>query len=732
LCKGHPLARKILLADDSVTAQNMGRKILTDAGYEVMTVNNGSAALKRVTEQKPDLIVLDVYMPGYSGLEVCQRLKDSRETSRIPVLLTVGKLEPFKPEDARRVAADAFIVKPFEASELLSALTRLEDRIVPEADGSRFSTNITGIDRFAGDPLAKKDSSDTGEQGWKSRIRFPSKKAKKEEVEPEPDYVTPTAFRELRGGPAEKAGETKAPAQTRSERREPGLVPDIPRDITPDELDALSALVAKLDGPIPQAEAISPIGDKIGASDSAPETKAEAAETVNPEAIAPPALKAEANDEVASKAAATSAADSRPEPIPAEVAATRAETVASEYTPAPIDRDDEPLFATAAAAVSQADAEPEASASEQSEPPAPAIESSVPQQVSASMQESQPAFSRDDEAKTDQVKVEEMVAEAVAEQAIAEQKAGEDRAPTDEELAEALRLLTPVHGSPSEHVDAAANDGQPRPGPDKAVELTAHAGNGSRWTAVPVELSSEEMSISLEAEMFRALAPVETPAAIAAAAVQTPVTHGAADGTERAAIAEGTSASQPALSQAVAASAAVVEAAACGTAAENNEQPRLESVVEPQAQEPAPVTFASQQAAADSDSKGSESTIETAPEHVTATTAASEIDEEATGDQESMSKRAKTDHGKSSKSGWHQIHAAAPAANTDVETAKHTEAEPQAEESLKAMAAAAASDDALSSTAGPDPNSIASIVDSVLADLRPRIVEEIAKKLSKK
>jgi CheY-like chemotaxis protein len=111
------LARKILLADDSVTAQNMGRKILADAGYDVVTVNNGSAALKKITELKPDLIVLDVYMPGYSGLEVCQRLKDSDETAHIPVLLTVGKLEPFKADEARRVKADAHIVKPFADSD---------------------------------------------------------------------------------------------------------------------------------------------------------------------------------------------------------------------------------------------------------------------------------------------------------------------------------------------------------------------------------------------------------------------------------------------------------------------------------------------------------------------------------------------------------------------------------------------------------------------------------------
>ncbi|PYX59176.1 MAG: hypothetical protein DMG73_09270 [Acidobacteria bacterium] len=64
-----------------MTAQNMGRKILSDAGYEVITVNNGSAALKKIAEHKPDLIVLDIYMPGYSGLEVCLRLKENRHPS---------------------------------------------------------------------------------------------------------------------------------------------------------------------------------------------------------------------------------------------------------------------------------------------------------------------------------------------------------------------------------------------------------------------------------------------------------------------------------------------------------------------------------------------------------------------------------------------------------------------------------------------------------------------------
>src|SRR6266446_264357 len=224
----------------------MGRKILADAGYDVVTVNNGSAALKRITEIKPDLIVLDVYMPGYSGLEVCQRLKDAAATAHIPVLLTVGKLEPFKPEEARRVRADAHIVKPFEASELLTALTRLEERVVPQPEGNT--------------------DADTG---WKSRLRFPSKK-KKEEPEPEPQEVAAGAtLRDFRDRPG-KAGASQAFA-VKAPMPEPELVPDIPRDITPEELDVISALAAKLDGPIPAAA----------------KTEAEA-----------PALAAEANQEV--------------------------------------------------------------------------------------------------------------------------------------------------------------------------------------------------------------------------------------------------------------------------------------------------------------------------------------------------------------------------------------------------------------------------------------------------
>lgn len=127
------MSLRILFADDSMTAQNMGKKILTDAGYEVVAVSNGAAAVKKIAEQKPDIIILDVYMPGYSGLEVCEKVRASIETLKTPVLLTVGKMEPYKPEDASRVRADGVIIKPFEASDLLAIVKKLEERIVPKA-----------------------------------------------------------------------------------------------------------------------------------------------------------------------------------------------------------------------------------------------------------------------------------------------------------------------------------------------------------------------------------------------------------------------------------------------------------------------------------------------------------------------------------------------------------------------------------------------------------------------
>src|SRR6202050_1020068 len=246
------LARKILLADDSVTAQNMGRKILADAGYEVIAVNNGSAALKKIAELKPDLVILDVYMPGYSGLEVCQRLKESQETARIPVLLSVGKLEPSKPEEAQRVRAEGYIVKPFEASELLSALSKLEDKVVPRAEPSkpgRFARAMAAAEEA--DSVSQIIPSND-ENGWKSRIGFPKEKTEPETKVADESPIYNPVNRDLRTIVEKPAAAKEAPRQPAAEAPEPSLdvaamvPPSLPNDVTPEEVAAIAAAVAQM------------------------------------------------------------------------------------------------------------------------------------------------------------------------------------------------------------------------------------------------------------------------------------------------------------------------------------------------------------------------------------------------------------------------------------------------------------------------------------------------------
>lgn len=127
------MALKILLADDSVTTQNLGKKILSDAGYEVVAVSNGAAAVKKIASEKPSIIILDVYMPGYNGLEVCEKVRSNPETAATPVLLTVGKMEPYNADDGNRVKADGVLIKPFEASDLLATMERFAKKLQPAA-----------------------------------------------------------------------------------------------------------------------------------------------------------------------------------------------------------------------------------------------------------------------------------------------------------------------------------------------------------------------------------------------------------------------------------------------------------------------------------------------------------------------------------------------------------------------------------------------------------------------
>lgn len=116
---------RILLADDSPHAQRMGERILSEEGFEVVTVSDGDSALIRLDDVDPDLVLAHMVMPRRTGYEVCQFIKISPHHRHIRVLLTAGAQEKIDDAEVERVRADGVLKKPFEASILIDTVKPL-------------------------------------------------------------------------------------------------------------------------------------------------------------------------------------------------------------------------------------------------------------------------------------------------------------------------------------------------------------------------------------------------------------------------------------------------------------------------------------------------------------------------------------------------------------------------------------------------------------------------------
>jgi CheY-like chemotaxis protein len=120
---------KILVADDNSNIQKMVGLALKDQGIDVVAVGNGEAAVRKISDIKPDLVLADVFMPVRNGYEVCKYVKDDPALAHIPVILLVGAFDPLDEQEAQRVGADGVLKKPFVPPDPLismvkSALTR--------------------------------------------------------------------------------------------------------------------------------------------------------------------------------------------------------------------------------------------------------------------------------------------------------------------------------------------------------------------------------------------------------------------------------------------------------------------------------------------------------------------------------------------------------------------------------------------------------------------------------
>lgn len=148
------MPKRILLADDSITIQKVVELTFSDGDYEVTAVNNGTKAIQKLSEMRPDIILSDIIMPEKNGYEVCEYVKSHPEYRSIPVVLLTGTFEPFDPDRADKAGCDAVVTKPFESQSLIH---KVEELIEHARAGAPTSPPIA-MPAAAAAPTAPADS----------------------------------------------------------------------------------------------------------------------------------------------------------------------------------------------------------------------------------------------------------------------------------------------------------------------------------------------------------------------------------------------------------------------------------------------------------------------------------------------------------------------------------------------------------------------------------------------
>ncbi len=116
---------RILIVEDEESLLKLESILLTTRGYKVTGVSDGLAALKEIEQNKPDLILLDIMMPGIDGFEVCRRVKADPDTKDIPIIMLTAKKTSSDQARGIEVGADAYLTKPFKSGKIIETIQGL-------------------------------------------------------------------------------------------------------------------------------------------------------------------------------------------------------------------------------------------------------------------------------------------------------------------------------------------------------------------------------------------------------------------------------------------------------------------------------------------------------------------------------------------------------------------------------------------------------------------------------
>jgi two-component system alkaline phosphatase synthesis response regulator PhoP len=142
------VAQKILVVDDEAVLVETIAYNLEQSGYQVVTVADGSSALEAAHSETPDLIILDIMLPGIDGLEVCRQLRREQQTATTPIIMLTAKGDEIDKVVGLEVGADDYVTKPFGRRELLARVRALLRRaVLPAAQPVRGDDEENGNGR---------------------------------------------------------------------------------------------------------------------------------------------------------------------------------------------------------------------------------------------------------------------------------------------------------------------------------------------------------------------------------------------------------------------------------------------------------------------------------------------------------------------------------------------------------------------------------------------------------
>jgi len=129
----------IMVVDDDQDLAEMLGIVLNGAGYEVDLINHGDQALEGFRTNKPDLVLLDVMLPGIDGIEICRQI---RAESMVPIVMLTAKSDSHEVVQGLEAGADDYMVKPFKSSELVARL-KVRLRRTPVMERTHFVSAIS-------------------------------------------------------------------------------------------------------------------------------------------------------------------------------------------------------------------------------------------------------------------------------------------------------------------------------------------------------------------------------------------------------------------------------------------------------------------------------------------------------------------------------------------------------------------------------------------------------------